>query len=201
MATGFDTATTLTSAKLDALVAAGGKFVGGYLTGNYAISKATVQLLSDKGLYFVSIFENGAKASYFTKAQGATDAARAVAAAQALGQPINTPIYFAVDFDCTDAVILSNIVPYFQGIIESEKLSDAGFLLGVYGPKNVCKYIQGSHNDRYTFVAGAATGWSGNSIEYTDWNLYQKTCDTTVGGVGVDIDESNGNGGGWRLAA
>jgi hypothetical protein len=199
MSKGIDCATTITATIAAKLKTLGYGFIGRYLTGNYATTKAEAQAISDAGLCVVSLFEIGSTASYLTKAQGIIDCKAAVAAAQTLGQPINTPIYFCVDFDATEDEIKSNVVPYFQGIIAAGRLSEAGYKLGVYGSERVCQYIKGSNTDRYAFVAAAASGWRGNKNYDFSGDLTQASIDKSVVTISADLDTSTGSGGGWKI--
>ena len=207
MALGCDTATIVTSARLTTLKNAGMKFVGRYL--NYLsgyhdkLTSEEVSRISNAGLYIVSIYQNYGtnKASYFTASNGVVDAKDAISLAKSLGQPKNTPIYFAVDFDALDSELKSNIVPYFQSVLGTLKRQDMPYRLGIYGSKKVCAYIRGTYEatDRYTFVVD--NSWAG---QFTDWNLRQYNFNKSLGSgngkIVVDYNESSSHGGGgWKL--
>lgn len=152
--------------------------------------------LSSMGTYLVNIFENApTSAAYFTEDQGRQDAAAAYLYARlTLKQPVNTPIYFTVDYDASTEDIQHRIAAYFTGV----RLNRGAYKVGVYGSGMVCRMLLEMGLVEYTCLA-QSTGWA----EYEQfkasgkWNLLQGP---TISQFGLIVDplESNGNGGGWR---
>jgi Domain of unknown function (DUF1906) len=168
--------------------------------GGGAITTAQVQAVLGAGLQIVSIFETngmsstvfktGAKTfgweTYLTTAQGKADATAAAEAAQALGQPPGTAIYFAMDFDpaATDGTIdtataLSRVNSYFRGINDhlASLPSDATYTVGVYGAGATLRSVFEAGLAQYTWL-GRSTAWDGYSIGETDgptrgWSMIQ----------------------------
>lgn len=162
-----DCATILTAAKAKSLYDNGYRYIGRYLTGTYnggiskAITRSEAQIIFDAGLNFFPIYQTSARSnSYFTEAQGTADAKAAIAAASALGIPKNTIIYFAVDFDCMDYQITSNIIPYFRKV--NEAMSKSIYRTGIYGTRNACTRVSDLGYACSSFVGDMSTGFSGN---------------------------------------
>jgi peptidoglycan hydrolase-like protein with peptidoglycan-binding domain len=134
----------------------------------------------------------GGAVSYFTYSQGFQDAAGAQAAAIGYGFNTGTVIYFAVDYDATQAEIDSNIIPYFNGVVAG--LADRGkkYIHGVYGSRNVCAEVTGRTYTRWSFVSGMSTGFSGNMgfALPENWAFNQIQTRTVGTGTGlVEIDK------------
>lgn len=116
-----DCATILTKPKAEALYANGYRYIGRYLTGTYgggidkALSRTEAQIILDAGLHFFPIYQDGgSNVVNFTSQTGTEDAKKAIKAAKNLGLPRDTVIYFAVDFDCMDYQVTSNIIGSFD---------------------------------------------------------------------------------------
>lgn len=162
-----DCATILTAAKAKTLYDNGYRYIGRYLTGTYnggiskAITRAEAQIIFDAGLNFFPIYQTSANSnSYFTSAQGTKDAKAAITAAASLGIPANTIIYFAVDYDCLDYQITSNVIPYFKSV--HEVMSNSIYRTGIYGTRNACTRVSEKGYACSSFVGDMSTGFSGN---------------------------------------
>lgn len=162
-----DCATILTAEKAKTLYDGGYRYIGRYLTGTYnggvskAITRNEAQIIFDAGLNFFPIYQTSARAaSYFTKAQGSADAKAAIEAALSLGLPKNTIIYFAVDYDATDAQIESGVLPYFESV--SQVMKKSFYRTGIYGTRNVCISAAEKGYTVSSFVSDMSTGFSGN---------------------------------------
>ena len=200
MALGCDTATTINSARLNTLVNEGYTFIARYLAGNYALTSTEKSTVTGGGLFIVSIWEKGlpTKSSYFTEGKGTSDATSAIEAAQAIGQPSGTPIYFTVDYDATASDISGPIKQYLQAVKKVFADKNYPYALGLYGSGSVLSYYKNTYT--YTWLAGA-TGWSGSKT-YTGYCLKQYSNGTTLGSgtekIKIDKDNSNGAAGGWK---
>ena len=105
----IDTATILSASNAQKFKAAGYDIVGRYLTGtvgvgsskrNKSLSVKEIEDITKAGLRIFPIYEDGGyEIDYFTAKQGLEDAHLAYAAANQLGFPAGTTIYFAVDVD------------------------------------------------------------------------------------------------------
>lgn len=162
-----DCATILNAAKAQTLYNNGYRYIGRYLTGTYGggISKAlTVEeanIILNAGLRFFPIYQTSANSeSYFTPSKGTSDAIAAITAANNLGLPKDTIIYFAVDFDAMDYQITDYVIPYFENVYNEVKTS--GFKVGIYGARNVCSRVSDAGYACSSFVGDMSTGFSGN---------------------------------------
>ncbi len=197
-----DCATILTEKKAKTLYDNGYRYVGRYLTGTYnggiskAITRQEAQIIFDAGLRFFPIYQTSANyLEYFTPQQGATDAQKATNAAMALGLPQNTIIYFAVDFDCLDYQITSNVIPYFKSVYE--EMSDSGYRVGIYGTRNACTRVSKLGYACSSFVGDMSTGFSGNlGFSMPDNWAFDQFATITIGnGDGrIEIDKDGYSG-------
>lgn len=197
---GCDTATTITSARLQTLKNYGYGFVGRDLPGsNYPLSVAEKNIITSGGLFIVSIFEKGSPddSSYFTESRGQSDAAIAIDGARSVGQPSGTPIYFAVDYNAPMEDISGCIRVYLQAIKAVFANNNYPYELGLYGSGALLNYFHNTYT--YTMLAGASA-WDG-SKSYSQFCLHQFPTIELGNGSGyitVDPNESNGSAGGWN---
>lgn len=202
---GLDAAVSLADAA-SCLKAGGFSFVARYYNANDPgknLTKAEAQALSDAGVSVVSVWENGypTEAKYFDLAKGIYDGEGAAKIAQEVGQPAGTPIYFAVDFDAAESD-LPTIDAYFTGVAQgvANILGGGEYGIGVYGSGQTCAYVL-AHNPHvaHSWLAGA-TGWAGYDSFGASrrWNLRQGGWGN-ICGASVDLDVSQGNGGGWSF--
>ncbi|WP_370155515.1 glycoside hydrolase domain-containing protein [Streptacidiphilus sp. EB129] len=197
--TAFDCVTTITSDRAKALTAAGYRVVGRYLdepansTLHKKIQPGELLTIFMNGLKVFPISQYyGGQVSYFTYTQGYQDALGAHNAATGYGFDIGTVIYFAVDYDATQADIDSNIVPYFQGIVAGLASQGKKYIHGVYGSRNVCQQVTLRTYARWSFVSGMSTGFSGNMgfALPSNWSFNQVQTLTVGSGTGaIEIDK------------
>jgi peptidoglycan hydrolase-like protein with peptidoglycan-binding domain len=200
--TACDCITTITPAIGQALFGAGYRIVGRYLdergtTLDKKIKPGELETIFAAGLNVLPISQYyGGEAAYFTHAQGYTDAVDANTAALGFGFNPGTVIYFAVDYDATQADIDAYIVPYFQGIVAGLAAQGTRFVHGVYGSRNVCAQVTSRTDARWSFVSGMSTGFSGNmGFPLPDnWAFNQiqtLTVGSGAGAVQIDKDVHN----------
>ncbi|TXK82618.1 glycoside hydrolase domain-containing protein [Paenibacillus sp. N3.4] len=190
---GFDCATPL-STKTAALFASQGfTFVGRYLAeeGSWKrLSPAEAQFISNSGLHIVSFFEKGASRAREGAAAGTKDGKLALQLAKVVGQPVGSSIYAAVDYDASSVDL--NAIEAYMRAFDAEII---GYELGVYGSYSIVKEM---------FERGVAKklmqtyAWS-RGKKFNPISLYQYQNDTTVNGISIDLNESNGDAGGWRV--
>lgn len=197
-----DCATILTAEKAKTLYDNGYRYIGRYLTGTYnggvskAITKEEAEIIFAAGLRFFPIYQTSARTeAYFTETQGTEDAKLAVEAAEKLGIPENTVIYFAVDFDATASQINSTVLPYFEKV--NEVMSKSIYKTGVYGTRNVCINTAAKGYTFSSFVSDMSTGFSGNlgfSLP-SDWAFDQFATVSLGSGDGyIEIDKNGFSG-------
>ena len=148
------------------------------------------------GLDIVSIWEAaGDRYTTFTEANGLREATAALQQAQTCNQPLNTAIYFAVDFDASMNQLIGGIIPYFRAVNE---VLAGHYKVGVYGSGLVCSQLDLYKLVSYDFLAGAM-GWQG-SRAYTNPHI-QQSVDVDPWGFGFPIDKDtspDGDFGSWN---
>ncbi|RZN84045.1 MAG: DUF1906 domain-containing protein [Winogradskyella sp.] len=102
--------------------------------------------LSNAGLKIAVVFEmiNNAP-EYFSYDLGLKHAHIAFKLAKAINQPINSAIYFAVDFDANDDEINKSIIPHFNGIkdgLNEASNGQSSYKIGIYGSGKVINTIK-----------------------------------------------------------
>jgi hypothetical protein len=141
---GLDTTVELTR-HAGALKAQGYDFAMRYYSNNAAknLSLGEARALSQAGLKIGVVWEtSGTHAAFFTRAQGLADGAQAYRMArESIGQPFGSAIYFAVDYDPTQADIDGGISNYFTGVHAALYVANDGapsYQVGVYGSGLCC---------------------------------------------------------------
>ncbi len=158
---------------------AGVCFVGRYYRSNASswpkLTASEAKVLSAAGLQVVALWESASdRPSYFTYSHGVRDAAAAYAEALQVGQPTSTPIYFAVDFDASEAEIENQVAAYFEGLAAGFKAASRNgerFAIGVYGSGATCRWLRDKGLATKSWLA-LSTGWSG-SHDFDDWDIRQ----------------------------
>lgn len=167
-----------------ALQAAGYSFAARYLSNDTSgknITASEAVDLHEHGIDIVLVWEDSATAALQGKARGITDATSALAMTRALSVPDSVTIYFAVDFDATEAQQTA-IDDYLAGCASVIGLDRTG-IYGGYWPvsraaanKSASKFWQTS-------------AWSGANI-FAGAALLQKTTQVFNGGCDVDVEEN-----------
>jgi hypothetical protein len=141
---GLDTTMELTRHAV-ALRRQGYDFAIRYYSHNAAknLSLGEARALSQAGMRIGVVWEtSGTHAGFFSRAQGLADGAAAfLMATQAIGQPFGSAIYFAVDYDPTQADIDGVISNYFTGVHAALYVGAEGqpsYRVGVYGSGLCC---------------------------------------------------------------
>ncbi|MCH4200663.1 glycoside hydrolase domain-containing protein, partial [Clostridium tyrobutyricum] len=196
--TACDCSTTITAEKAATLKANGYEIVGRYLTGIYAMTRDELETIFANNLKVVPIFEvGGYNLIYFTSSQGASDANSAIAAANTLGFPDGTIIYFTVDFDALDIDVTNAIIPYFKAIKNTFTELGSNYKIGIYAPRNVCSRIANAGYSCSSFVCDMSSGFSGN-LGYVlpqDWAFDQiRTVSIGSGSGHIEIDNDISSG-------
>lgn len=187
-----------------ALVDAGVEFVARYYanSGAKVLSQGEARMLSLAGLQLVAVWEDGypTKALYFSYAKGVDDASSAFHDALIVGQPIDSPIYFAVDYDATNSDISGPINDYFRGIAAGFAASSGGgsvHPVGVYGSGATCSFLLARNLAAVSWLS-MSPGFLGSKY-FGAWNIKQTRDPQQFGGIAADLDESVGNYGGFQV--
>ncbi|MEU4218231.1 glycoside hydrolase domain-containing protein [Actinoplanes sp. NPDC026623] len=197
--TAADTIDAVTPARAQTLLAAGYRTIGRYLTNvegsslDKKIKPGELATLTANGLSLFPIFQTAAdSAGYFSWAQGYADARAAHDAALGHGIDAGAVIYFAVDYDATDADVTRSVIPHFLGVEAGLRQLGGRYAHGVYGARNVCSRLNASAFTKWSFVSGITSGWTGN-VAYplpANWAFDQiSTVDVGAGGGGLEIDK------------
>jgi hypothetical protein len=173
---GLDTTVELTRHAV-ALRAQGYDFAMRYYSNNAAknLSLGEARALSQAGLKMGVVWETtGTHAAYFTRAQGLADGAQAFRMAQeSIGQPFGSAIYFAVDYDPTQADIDGGISNYFTGVHAALYVANEGapsYRVGVYGSGLCCGALLEREMAALSWLS-QSSGFAG-SRRYADQKLY-----------------------------
>ncbi|WIM98608.1 DUF1906 domain-containing protein [Actinoplanes oblitus] len=193
--TAADTVDEVTAARAQALVAAGYRVIGRYLTNvegsgfDKKIKPGELATLAANGLRLFPIFQTYAdSASYFGWARGYADALAAHDAAAGHGIDAGAVVYFAVDYDATDTEVTQRVIPYFLGVDAGLRQRGGRYSHGVYGARNVCSRLAAEAFPRWSFVSGITSGWTGN-VAYplpANWAFDQIS---TIGVGTLEIDK------------
>lgn len=206
--TACDASTIIDQNKATTFKQNGYKVIGRYLTGyvgtgtsrrSKAMTPEELQIIFANGLRVFPIYQDGGYyKDYFVKGKGEEDAFKAIAAANRLGFPSGTTIYFAVDFDAYDFEVTDFILPYFREIRRvfdavAQKSSMPNYQIGIYGARNTCIRCAETEGIRtsYSFVSDMSTGFSGN-LGYPmplNWS-FDQFVETSIGSgdgyIGID---------------
>jgi hypothetical protein len=192
---GIDCATPLTEKTARALAAEGFRFAARYLVPpQYAwkrLTRAEAEAITAAGMNIVSVFETSANRPAGGAAAGKADGAAACREAKEIGQPAGTTIYFAVDYDAGKQDY-DAIAAYLREA--AAQLPD--YRVGVYGSYAVIEEMARRRACTHFWQTYA---WSRGSRS-AHANLYQYRNNVQAGGITVDLNESYGNEGWWRLA-
>lgn len=161
----------------------GSTFAVRYLTGDAPkrLSAGEVHDLRWHGISIVGVFETTANRALDGHGAGVADAKLAELHGHELGMSKERPIYFAVDFDATEAQ-QAVINDYLQGVNDVIGVHRAG-IYGGYGP---CKRAADAGRVGYIYQTYA---WSGGKVDHRT-NLYQFSNGHTVAGKSVDYNKA-----------
>ena len=180
---GMDASLPLTD-QVDCLKNQGFRFAVRYYTRkdrDRTLTLAEAKTLVRVGFQLGVVFEDGfpgpppeAQAAFFTHSRGVGDATAAHdRALNKIGQPANTPIYFAVDFDASPQNLATGIKQYFEGVREVFLAANNGTLryqIGVYGSGLTCTELL--KNGLATFAWLSQSTRHTGSKEFKERKLY-----------------------------
>ncbi len=200
-----DCITKITGNNVDVLKNNGYLYIGRYLSNvegsslDKEMSLVEIKTIFSNGIRLFPIFQKGANAlNYFNNLNAVNDAINAVNDANKFYLQFGTIIYFAVDFDATDAQITSNIIPYFKTLYSTFMSKCGGkYRLGIYGSRNVCTRVCNAGYACSSFVSDMSTGFSGN-LGFTipnNW-AFDQFATTTISsnGKSIEIDKDGFSG-------
>jgi hypothetical protein len=202
MSDGIDCALDCTK-KAAWIKANGNEFVGRYYRNSAskwtALGANEARSISATGLLVVALWEgNSAVPEHFSYTTGVDEGTSAYKQAMNTGQPARSPIYFAVDFDCSNLQIAGSVNDYFRGIahgFDAIGSSSPAYTVGVYGSGNACGWLLAHQRVSYTWLA-QSKGWGGYNT-FTSWNIRQGP--TKSKPFDYDPDESKSSYGGFTV--
>lgn len=160
--------------------------------------------LSAAGIQIWTVYQNRHREPVdFSSAKGKTEALDALDYARnVIHQPPGSAIYFSADFDATDAVYQSSILPHFKAIVATFAAAGNPYRIGVYSSGAVCKSLLDASLVELTWLS-QSSGFRGTPQFKASrrWNLLQAL---PVHGFcnfndDVDPDEINGDFGGFLV--
>ena len=173
---GLDTTVELTR-HAAALQEQGYDFALRYYSHNAAknLSLGEARALAQAGLRIGVVWETtGTRAGFFTRTQGLADGAAAFQMARnVIGQPFGSAIYFAVDFDPTQADLDGAISNYFTGVHAALYVAAEGqpsYRVGVYGSGLCCGTLVDRGQASLSWLS-QSTGFAG-SRQYAEQQRY-----------------------------
>ncbi len=194
---GLDTTMELTRHAV-ALKRQGYDFALRYYSHNAAknLSLGEARALAQAGMRIGVVWEtSGTRAGFFSRAQGLADGAAAYRMAlDVIGQPFGSAIYFAVDYDPTQADIDGVISNYFTGVHAALYVGAEGqpsYRVGVYGSGLCCGALMERGIAACSWLS-QSTGFAG-SRQYAQQKRYDMIQMLPMripgeGGVMLDID-------------
>lgn len=154
------------------------------------LTTSEVKALHAGGIDLVVVDEHAAGQALGGRVAGQERAKAALLTARVLGLPAGRPIYFAVDFDESEAQAAA-VAEHFRGI--HDVLDNAGPVnfptpvpVGVYGGFYTVERLVNNGLVSYVWQTYA---WSGGKLS-KHANLYQYSNDHVVAGHGVDYDRA-----------
>jgi len=166
-----------------------------------ALSADEARMLSANNMRVVAVFESHShRREYFSYAAGYADGMTAYREARAVGQPPNSAIYFAVDFNAYQPDLAGPVDQYFRGVNAGMIAAAAGrrpdYRVGVYGSGAVCDYLKRTHLAQYAWLSNS-TAWAGYN-DFTGWDIRQGM---RAPGLSFDQDsnEARGDYGGFLV--
>lgn len=144
------------------------------------LSLGEAQALSRAGMQIGVVWETlGDHAGFFSRAQGVADGGAAFQMAhETIGQPFDSTIYFAVDYDATDADLAGPVTAYFEGVrVAFHAVSGEvpHYDIGVYGSGLCCTTLLAAGLAKHSWLS-QSTDFSGSRAYARDvkYNLIQR---------------------------
>ena len=193
---GIDTAARITAAQAAKLRQNGVEFVARYLAPGKALTAAEVADLRDAGLAIMLCWETSANRVKGGATAGAADAMAARQAAEALGVPAGTVIFFACDYDAPSSDFAS-----IEAYLRTATYNIEQYGVGLYGPERV---IAAMSERGACFYFWQCVAWSNQFLPVADVRQYAwqgdaraKAMAAACGISAVDLDSAETLAGMW----
>jgi Domain of unknown function (DUF1906) len=182
----------------------GNEFIGRYYRNSVSrwasLTSTEARVLSSAGLSIVALWESKSDVlEHFSYTSGVDEGTSAYKQAMNAGQAARTPIYFAVDFDCSDDGIAGAVNDYFRGIahgFDAIGSESPAYDIGVYGSGNTCGWLLTHQRVKDTWLA-QSTKWGGYKT-FNNWNIKQGPTKTTP--FDYDTNEAKAEYGGFKVS-
>ncbi len=202
-ANALDCVHQVTKEEAIALYNAGYRYIGRYLTKvsgglNKNLTDTEIDNLLTADIHIYPIFqETNSSIDAFTYEKGVKDGTKAFTQATTFRFPQGSIIYFAVDYDVTEAQAKNQVKDYFIGVKNALEQVNNKYGVGIYGSRNTCDIICNFELAIASFVSDMSTGYSGN-LGFTipkNWTFEQFTT-TNFNGAGTTfaIDKNMASG-------
>jgi peptidoglycan hydrolase-like protein with peptidoglycan-binding domain len=176
---------------IDCIKAAGMKYVFRYYAQNAAkrLTREEAVALSQAGLQLGVVYEDfNNSIDRFSAAIGKQQVQAAVSQAAAVGQPSGSAIYFAVDFDPSEAQVRGAVTEYFQAVSDALAAAPAPYAIGVYGSGLTCRILRDSGLATLTWLTGS-TGFREYAQFKPQATLVQIAPARKICGGALEIDD------------
>lgn len=165
------------------------------------LSLVEAKALAAQGLQIVTVWEGRSDvASHFSFATGVDEGTSAYMQAAAVGQPAGTPIYFAVDYDASQAEAAGSVTDYFAGVAKgfaTVSRDNPIYAIGVYGSGRTCRVLLANQAATFAWLA-MSTGWAEYKT-FGGWHIKQGPRSSVIT-VDHDVDTGRGNFGAFTIA-
>ena len=165
---GVDYENYLDQGQADAIAHAGYQFVIRYYSTDHSevpLTQQEISNLEDAGLQIITVWENKTEQNLTDGlTDGTGDAEKAIAQAEAAGQPGGSAIYFAVDNNFSTTTVKD----YFQDVVavfDNQSLNPNGYSVGVYGSDQSLEAALS--------IPGVTYAWDWTNSGKINWNLSQ----------------------------
>lgn len=194
---GIDTAARITAAQAAKLRENGVEFVARYLAPGKELTAAEAKILRDAGLAIMLCWETTATRIKGGAKAGAADAMAARQAAEALGVPAGTVIYFACDYDAPSTDFAS-----IEAYLRTASYNIEEYGIGLYGPERVTAEMS---NRGACYYFWQCVAWSNQFLPVADVRQYAWQGDpraqemaAATGILAVDLDSADTLAGMWQ---
>jgi peptidoglycan hydrolase-like protein with peptidoglycan-binding domain len=173
------------------IAAAGMKFVVRYYSNSAGktLTRPEAVALSTAGLEVAAVYQDsGNDIKFFSTELGKKNAAKALLLAAGIGQPADSAIYFAVDFDPSADQVRGPITDYFREVAAALAVSDTRYAVGVYGSGLTCRMVRDAGLSAFTWLSGS-TGFRESARFRPQANLIQAAPDRKICGDKLSIDD------------
>jgi hypothetical protein len=192
----FDCATPLTAPVANSFKRDGFEAVARYLvpSGWKALTRAEADRISEAGLQIISVYETTASRALGGRGAGLVDGASAVLVAEKVGQLKGSTIYFAVDFDASNADMPA-VIEYIKAASEATP----EYNTGVYGSARVIKAVMAAGAcSRFWQTYAWSRGEVVQGIHIHQHDNGPNGLGLPMNGIIVDLNKSFGNEGWWN---